>query len=226
VRKFYLLIGGALLFTVMVSAQEAPRYEAYLGFQYVRANQFNQNFGLGQTIGGFDMYGGDGQFTYNFNKWIGGVVDAGGVNKPNVGFINVANTTAFVYGGPRFYFRKLHGFAPFGEILFGGAFRHASKDIVAVTSINTPTVVAPNIYPPNLFPGPLTVVNAKLTNTEDAFSMKVGGGLDYRLGKHFSIRLPEVDYVLTRFPSLFTGVRENQSSIAASAGIVFTWGAQ
>jgi hypothetical protein len=36
----------------------------------------------------------------------------------------------------------------------------------------------------------------------------------------------EVDYILTRFPSLSTGSRENQSSIAASAGVIFTFGEQ
>ena len=56
--------------------------------------------------------------------------------------------------------------------------------------------------------------------------MKAGGGLDYRLGKHFSLRPVEVDYVLTRFPSLLTGTRQNQNSIAASAGIIFTFGEQ
>jgi hypothetical protein len=35
----------------------------------------------------------------------------------------------------------------------------------------------------------------------------------------------EVDYVLTRFPSLSLGTKENQSSIKVSAGVVFTLGA-
>ena len=211
-----------LLFALVGAAQEPARYEAYLGFQYVRANQFNQNLGLAQTIGGFDMYGGDGQFIYNFNKWFSGVGDFGAVNKPNVGIVNAQNTTAFAYGGPRFYYH-MHHFAPFGEILFGGAFRHVSTEVTALTSIDTPNI--PVVNPSSLFPGPLTVVTARLATTENAFSMKVGGGLDYRLNKHFSVRPVEVDYVLTRFPSLATGFRQNQSSIAASAGILFTFGA-
>lgn len=73
-KRCFLLIGGALLVSMTAAATEPPRYEAYLGFQYLRANQFNQNAGLGQAIGGFDMYGGDGQFIYNFNKWISGPV--------------------------------------------------------------------------------------------------------------------------------------------------------
>jgi hypothetical protein len=224
---------AAILTAWTASAQEpGPRYEVYLGFQYVRANQFNQNFGLGQSIGGFDMYGGDGQFIYNFNHWASFVVDAGGVNKPNIGIpgvaLGVADTTAFVYGGPRFYYRRHHhgifGLTPFGEILFGDAFRHLSTDVTAITSFDTPSVPIATPYG-TLFPGPLAVVNGALKNTENAFSMKVGGGLDYRFNKHIGFRPLEVDYVLTRFPSFFTGVRANQSSIAASAGLVFTFGA-
>ena len=56
--------------------------------------------------------------------------------------------------------------------------------------------------------------------------MRAGGGLDYRLSRHFSVRAVEVDYILTRFPSLSTGSRETQNSIAASAGINFTFGEQ
>lgn len=222
-KKTITLISAVLLCALVGAAQEVPRYEAYLGFQYVRANQFNQNIGLGQAIGGFDMYGGDGQFVYNFNKWISGVIDGGAVNKPNVGIVNAQNTTAFVYAGPRIYYRR-HGLSPFAEVLFGGAFRRVSTEVTALTSIDTPNL--PVVSPANLFPGPLAVVNARLTGSQNAFSMKVGGGLDYRLSKYFSLRPVEVDYVLTRFPSFATGVRENQNSIAASAGIIFTFGAQ
>jgi len=215
------------------AATDEPKYEVYLGFQYVRANQFNQNSGLAQSIGGFSLYGGDGQFIYNFNHWVSFVADAGGVNKPNIGLpgvdLSIADTTAFVYGGPRFYLRKLHhgifGLQPFGEILFGGAFRHLSTNVTGLTSIETPSLPIATPYG-ILFPGPLAVVNGELHNTENAFSMKVGGGLDYKINKHFGFRPLEVDYVLTRFPSLSDGVRENQSSIAASAGLLFTWGAK
>ena len=218
------VLAAVPLFALVASAQkDVPRAEGYLGFQYVRANQFNQNNGLGQSIGGFSMYGGHGQFIWNFNKWISGVGDFGAVNKPNVGIINVQNTTAFAYGGPRFYYR-MHRWSPFGQVLFGAAFRHVSTEVTALTSPTTP--ILPVANPSILFPGPLAVVTARLNTTENAFSMRAGGGLDYRISRHFSVRAVEVDYILTRFPSLSTGSRENQSSIAASAGIIFTFGEQ
>jgi hypothetical protein len=232
-KKTISLISMVLLFAMVGAATDEPRYEIYLGYQYVRANQFNQNFGLAQSIGGYDMHGGDGQFVYNFNHWVSFVADAGAVNKGNIGIpgvdLGIANTTAFVYGGPRFYYRRHNkgflGLTPFGEILFGGAFRHTSTEVVALTSVNTPIVPIASPFG-ILFPGPLAVVNAELKNTQNAFSMKVGGGLDWRFNKHVGFRPLEVDYVLTRFPSLSTGERANQNSIAASAGFLFTWGAK
>ena len=239
-KKYFTVNVLVLLFVAVAAAtqNDVPRYEAYLGFQYVRANQFNQNTGLGTVIGGFDMYGGHGQFIYNFNKWISGVIDAGAVNKGNVAVpglitnpggtlsvldVGVQNTTAFTYGGPRIYFRT-HRLAPFGQVLVGAAYRHLTTGVTALTSATTPIV--PVVNPAGLFPGPLTLVSGQLTNVNNAFSMRIGGGLDYRLNKHFSIRAVEVDYILTRFPNLSNGFRENQNSIAASAGAIFTFGEQ
>jgi hypothetical protein len=58
-----------LLFALVAAAQEVPRYETSLGYTYIRANQNNNNAGLGERIGSFDMNGGSGQFIYNFNKF-------------------------------------------------------------------------------------------------------------------------------------------------------------
>lgn len=105
-KKYFTVIAVVLLLAAVATAQnEVPRSEVFPGYIYVRAKQFNQNFGLGQTIGGFDMHGGSGQFIYNFNKWFSAVADGGAVHKPNVGVINVENTTAVTLFGPRFWAR-------------------------------------------------------------------------------------------------------------------------
>lgn len=62
------------------------------------------------------------------------MIDGGAVNKPNVGILNVQNTTAFVFAGPRIYWRHLHGFSPFGEVLFGAAFRRVSTNDAGLSS--------------------------------------------------------------------------------------------
>jgi hypothetical protein len=217
------VIAGVLLFALAGVAQDVPRYEAFLGYTYVRANEFNQNLGLGTSIGGFSMNGGSGQFIYNYNKWISAVADFGAVYKPNVGIINATNTTAFTLFGPRVYYRKKR-LAPFAEVLFGASYRAVSTQVNAVTDPSTPVIPVAN--PSNLFPGPFSQVSARLSTTQTAFTMEAGGGLDYRVNKYFTYRALEVDYVLTRFPSLSSGVRENQSGISASTGFTFTFGRQ
>jgi hypothetical protein len=93
-KKCVTVIAAGVLFVGTIFAGDYPKVETFLGYSYVRANNVNQNAGLGQAIGGFDMNGGSGQFIYNFNKWISGVADIGAYNKPNVGIVNVQDTTA------------------------------------------------------------------------------------------------------------------------------------
>jgi hypothetical protein len=222
VKKSITVIGALVLFAVVASATDFPQYETFLGFTYVRANQFNQNTGLGQSIGGFSMYGGSGQFIYNFDRWLGGVADIGAVNKPNVGIINAQDTTASYLFGPRFSYRKHSRFTPYGQVLFGAATRFVSTQVNAVTDPNTPFL--PVVQPASLFPGPDAEVTARLSESQTHFAMAAGGGLDIRASKHLSFRPVAVDYVLTRFPSLSTGKTQNQNSIRYTAGVIFTFG--
>src|SRR6185369_12075035 len=213
------LIAAGLLSAFVASAQVVPRYEVFLGYTYVRANQFNQNTGLGQEIGGFDMNGGSAQFIYNFNKRWSGVADIGSVTKANVGVINASNTTTFYMFGPRYSFRSESRFTPYAQIVFGGATRSLSRQLDVLTGANIP--VFPVATAQSLFPGANTQITAQVSATQTAFAMAVGGGLDWKIAKRFTFRPIAVDYVLTRFPSYFTGDNSNQNSIRASAGIVF-----
>ena len=206
----------------MAGATDIPKYEVFLGYTYVRANQFNQETGLGKTIGGFDMNGGSAQFIYNFNKWVSGVADIGAVTKQNVGIINADNTTTFYLFGPRFSYHNHSRFTPYGQIVFGGATRAVSRQLDVLTGANIP--VFPVVTPHELFPGANTEITAQVSATQTAFAMAVGGGLDWKIAKRISFRPVSVDYVLTRFPSLLTGNNSNQNSIRASAEFIFTFG--
>jgi len=59
------------------------------------------------------------------------------------------------------------------------------------------------------------------TTSQNAFAMTVGGGLDYRVSSHFSVRAAKVDYLLTRFNELNTTNTQNQNNLRVSTGIVF-----
>jgi hypothetical protein len=221
-KKSVTVIAGVLLFALGAAATDVPRYETELGYMYVRANQVNNNGGLGQQIGGFDMNGGSGQFIYNYNHWLSGVADVGAATKPNVGIVHVEDTTVLFVFGPRvsYHWKRC---TPYGQVLFGGADQLVSRRVYAVTDLNTP--VLPVVTPANLFPGPGQPVIARISSSQAAFAMTAGGGIDLKMNKHVSFRPVAVDYLLTRFPSLTTGKNYNQNSLRATAGFVFTFGA-
>jgi opacity protein-like surface antigen len=60
-----------------------------------------------------------------------------------------------------------------------------------------------------------------VTNNQNAFAMTVGGGIDYRLSSHFSLRPAKVDYLLTRFNELNNTSTQSQNNLRVSTGIVF-----
>ena len=65
---------------------------------------------------------------------------------------------------------------------------------------------------------------ANVFNTSDsqnAFAMTVGGGIDYRINSRFSIRPAKVDYLLTRFNEFGTPSAQSQNNLRVSTGIVF-----
>ena len=55
------------------------------------------------------------------------------------------------------------------------------------------------------------------TNNSAAFAANLGGGLDLRVTRRFSLRLVEADYVLTTFDN---GSNNRQNNIRISAGLV------
>lgn len=58
-------------------------------------------------------------------------------------------------------------------------------------------------------------------NSQNAFAMTVGGGVDYRLSSHFSLRPAKVDYLLTRFNEFSNFNTQTQNNLRVSTGIVF-----
>src|SRR6202035_341762 len=56
----------------------------------------------------------------------------------------------------------------------------------------------------------------------------IGGGLDFKVSKHWALRLPRVDYVMSSYrygPSATTGSTDLRG-IRAQAGLVFMWGGE
>jgi hypothetical protein len=224
-RKSLVLVGiGMLSSLVAFATDEAPRYETFLGYDFVR---FNPNSGI---VPSFNANGGSGQFVYNFDKWFGAVMDLGAVTKGTLGGYSVDTTVFNFVAGPRFTYHNQSRFTPFGEALFGGAYATTSTQITLpfIPGV-TPPIAVPPVFCPNCVVNPLTgstiPVSARLVASGTHFAMLAGGGLDIRVSKHMSFRPFEVDYFLTRMPAL-TGNHTNQNNLRYSAGVNFQFGAQ
>jgi hypothetical protein len=70
-----------------------------------------------------------------------------------------------------------------------------------------------------LFGGARSIDNSPM----NAFAMTAGGGIDFQISEHFTIRPAQAEYFLTRFTD---GTRNRQNNFRYSAGIVFRFGSR
>jgi opacity protein-like surface antigen len=213
--KSFTIIGAGLLCAMIAAAQDVPRMETFLGYTYVRANSAT-------NVPAFSANGGSGQFAYNFNKWIGFVADLGAVHNGNISGVNLDNTTANFLFGPRVSLRYSR-LRPYFQTLFGGVYGTASTSILAT--------LPPSPSNPIFLPGQPVIpdnnaVTARLTASQTAFAMAIGGGLDLKISKHMSFRPIGLDYYMTRLQNLRTQGDNNQNNLRYTAGFNFTFGAQ
>ena len=143
---------------------------------------------------GEDLHGWNASLATNLNKWFGLALDfSGHYGDPRVLPGAKADVNAHIFTvGPRFSYRGNERVTPFAHILFGAARSHVAFD--------SPTV--------------------RFRESDSAFAMVVGGGVDIKLGQYAAYRLFQADYVLTRFSE------ENQHNFRVSTGIVFRIGEQ
>jgi hypothetical protein len=214
-KRSFIVAGITLLSALAASATEGSQYEVFLGYNYVRFNP-NSDF-----IPSFNAHGGGGQFVYNFNRWLGGVVDVGAVNRGtlNTSTLGFDSTVLNFVAGPRVTWWNHSRFQPFGQVLFGGAYATTSTAVAVIPAGSA-------IIPPgfNAVPGSETTARVGFSNT--GFAMLAGGGLDIRLSKHIAVRPIGADYYLMRLPSAFTGNRSNRNNFRYSAGINFMFGSR
>jgi opacity protein-like surface antigen len=210
-KKIVAAIVTSLSFAAVVGATDIPRMETFLGYNFVR---FNPNSGF---VPSFNANGGSGQFVYNFNKWIGGVVDAGAVHKGVLNGISQDTTVAHLVAGPRISFHNHSRFTPFAQVLFGGAYGTTSRRIGVLPQ-----------FPPDGLLGldPNSPITVRLQASETVFAMMAGGGLDIKLSKHVAFRPVAADYYLARVPRIGPRDDVNRNNWRLSAGINFMFGAQ
>src|SRR5215475_5782829 len=204
-NKFVVVIASIFLAAGTLSAQEVPKEELYLGYSFFRVN-------AATGIPAFTANGGQGAFQYNLTKNLGLAAEFGGYHNGKIGYFDLDSTATSVLGGPRVFFHKGGRLSPFGETLFGSMnYRRSFRIPPALTN------------PPG-------VQSARFANSQRAFGMAVGGGLDLKMSQHVVFRPIQLDYFLTRFQPLFiaglgTLNRDrNQNNLRYSTGFNFTFG--
>jgi outer membrane immunogenic protein len=142
----------------------------------------------------YTMNGGSANIALNFSKHLGLVADFGGYNNNNIRGVNVDNTTFTYLFGPRFSHRT-DRVTIFGDVLLGGAHISASGNVVN------------------------NGVTTKIAESNNSFSMVVGGGFDVNVSKHMAIRPAQFDYLMTRFNPF--NASPTQNNLRYSAMVVF-----
>jgi hypothetical protein len=196
------VIGILFLFAWCAYAQDVPRFETYLGYNFTRVNS-------GINVPAFSANGGLGEITFNFNKWLGVVGSFPAVHNGNISNFHIDQTLFGYMFGPRVHVR-FGPITPFVEALFGST--HVSR------SFKVPGTA-----------GQIgdTTIAQRFVNDANAFSMEIGGGLDLPINKHLAFRPIKLDYYMTRFQPLFieglgpANRNRNQSNLLYSTGLNF-----
>ena len=207
-KKLLLVCVSVLAFSVSAIAQDFSKIDAFAGYSFVRFRSDFKDKGGNAVSTRTNLNGAIGSVAFNTTKSIGIVAEFGGCHyskitaKQSSGSqsLNASATVISYLFGPRISIRK-ERITPFVQALFGGA--HSG----AITGSGAP-------------PCP-TAAACTALSAGNAFAMAFGGGVDVKAAKHFSLRLGQVDYLLTRFATLSgSGVRQSQHSFRYSAGVV------
>jgi outer membrane immunogenic protein len=174
-------------------AQPAPasdkplRAELALDYSYLRSNAPPGGCGC------FNLNGGSAAFAWQIKPGgsialVGDVTAAHASSIASTGY-NLTLSTYTV--GARYLPRIGHSsFQPFGQVLIGLA--HSSGTLVQGQS-------------------------PAASNAGAAFAANLGGGLDLRSDRRFSVRLVQADYLVTTFDN---GVNNHQNNLRISTGLV------
>jgi len=217
-KKIFFVLSAVLAVALTGFAQEVPKAELFLGYEYVYFNPAHEASGNQN----FHMNGGGGSIGFNITRAFGLKAEFTGAG---AGDMKVCDSTGlkclttsgnfFTYMfGPQFTIRKNPKLQPFVHVLFGGAYSNVYGNLEQKGTVST---------------GPTTADFGK-----HAFALAAGGGLDLKVSKNVAIRLGQFDYFMTRFSGRWidtsgTGSAgeleiSNQSNFRYLAGVNFLIG--
>lgn len=169
-----------------------PAVDLFVGYSYVR---FSTNtLGVKET---FNWQGLTGALAGNINRWFSLVGDFGTYRIKDVPRPVTGSAYTFLFG-PQFSHRGEH-WTPFVHALFGSA---------RLSDISVSTIPSGSAFFNRSF-------------SQNSFATALGGGVDGNFNKHISVRIFQVEYLLTKFTD---GGDNKQNNIRASAGVVLHFG--
>jgi peptidoglycan-associated lipoprotein len=142
--------------------------------------------------GCFNMNGGSGAFAANVGHGFSAVADVGGYIQNNVVSSGRSFTMETFLFGPRYSIRHSKKLTLFAQVLAGGA--HGSGTLYGT---------------------------ATSSGSVNGFSLSAGGGLDWNVSRHVSVRLFDAEYLMTRLPN---AGNNNQNDLRLTFGVVFRIG--
>jgi hypothetical protein len=210
-KKILMVLGAILLCGIPVLAQEYPKAELFMGYEWIR---------FGSAMGGnpnVNFNGGGGSIAFNVNPMFGlkaeftgaGIGDLKQTSTTGTGTAVTRSGNFFSYlFGPQITSRKNARVQPFAHLLFGGAYSNVYANVTT------------------------TGATASAEGGKHAFAMAFGGGIDVKASKHIAIRVGQFDYFMTRFSGRGVSTSgtvtakeiSNQSSFRYMAGINFLIG--
>lgn len=198
-KRIILLVAVAFLFGGVAFAQDNSKFEITGDYSYFRSNP-----SLGSTWDSQNMNGGGGDITFFPTQHIGIKADFQGYNSSSQcpsassGFTGCAGGNLFTYMfGPVVKFR-MGRLEPFGETLFGAA--HSNFYASACNNNSGLCAGSP---------------------TTTAFSMAIGGGVDFPITHRIAVRVFDADYVLNRFSNNFLNGSSTQNNFRLQTGVQF-----
>jgi opacity protein-like surface antigen len=203
-----------LILSSAAVAQEYPKAELFGGYSYLRTdseeidlvagNQVTTTRRHGGNLNGFSL-----SANYNPAKWLGIVIDFGGVYGSIDNTIIVPGTVNATFGVRT----NLH------TLLAGPQF--------AWRGDNT-TFFVRGLAGVGFLDQSLTLNGQKIVDDRTAFAAAAGGGVDIKLTDTISLRAAQVEYLLTRFGDANIQINgqtlsasDTQHNLRVSTGFVF-----
>jgi len=157
------------------------------------------NFAPGTSFRNFNELGATGSFAYNVNRWLGLVAEVGGYHFDRQVFLDPTNpqTQSTISGNMQTYlFGPRLNWRRFDHFVpFGEVLFGAARGSSQVTG----------------------------DQSQSAFAMAVGGGVDVVLTRYLTWRFVQADYLMTNFSGSLLSPNGRQNNFRIGTGLVLRW---